>query len=195
MVAAPLLANNHPDDCGVALMLLVQRDDPNAFSELLERFSPLVKARFVRLLHDRQEAEDLTQEVFLRLYRFRKRYRVTARFTTWLFHISQNVARNALRGRRRRPQLQSGFTREDRSGAHIESEDAQRDEVDGIVRAAVQSLRGKQRQALEMLQFQNRSYAEIAAALGLSAKATKSLLYRARLQLREALEKRRPSLL
>src|SRR5262249_61602947 len=67
-----------------------------------------VLGRFFGWLAARQEAEDLAQEVFLRLYRSRLRYQPTAKFTTWLFHISQNVARNALRSRRRRPFVRLG---------------------------------------------------------------------------------------
>ena len=84
-------------------MLRAQEDEPEAFAELVGRYWTRVFGRFCRQLGDRQEAEDLTQDVFLRLYRSRKRYRPEAKFATWLFHITQNVARNALRSRRRRP--------------------------------------------------------------------------------------------
>src|SRR6187397_331 len=80
------------DDPEVRLMLRVQRDEPGAFEELAERYWTRIFGRFCRQLNDRQEAEDLAQEVFLRLYRSRKRYLPTARFATWLYHISQNVA-------------------------------------------------------------------------------------------------------
>src|ERR1700733_12809626 len=79
------------DDPEIRLMLRVQRDEAGAFAELVETFWQRIFGRFFRALHDRQEAEDLAQEVFLRLYRSRKRYQPRARFTTWLFHISQNV--------------------------------------------------------------------------------------------------------
>ena len=78
-------------DPDVILMLRIQRDDPSAFAELVERYWNKLFDRFYRQMRDRQEAEDLTQEVFLRLYRHRKRYRPQARFATWLFHITHNV--------------------------------------------------------------------------------------------------------
>src|SRR5439155_26636131 len=84
------------DDPEVGLMLRVQRDEPGAFAELVERYRPKVFGRLFRLFADRQDAEDLAQEVFLRLYRARKRYRPRAKFNTWLYHIAHNVARNAL---------------------------------------------------------------------------------------------------
>src|SRR5262249_46311340 len=90
-----------PSDAETALMLRVQRDEPGAFAELLEHCRDRTFARLYRTMHDRQEAEDLTQEVFMRLFRARKRWEPRAKFATWLFHITQNVVRNALRARRR----------------------------------------------------------------------------------------------
>src|SRR5438445_4747980 len=90
-------------DADALLMLAVQRDQPGAFDELVDHYWMRVFGRLYRQLGDRQEAEDLTQDVFLRVYRARKRYRPRAKFATWLFHIAQNVARNAVRSRRRHP--------------------------------------------------------------------------------------------
>src|SRR5262245_57199583 len=91
------------EDPDVRLMLLVRDDDQGAYGELLRRYGTRIFGHFFRLLSDRQDAEDLTQEVFLRVYRSRKRYQPRARFATWLFHITQNVGRNAIRSRRRHP--------------------------------------------------------------------------------------------
>src|SRR5439155_8008692 len=91
------------DSPDVRLMLRVRDDDEIAFGELLQRHRSRVFNHFFRQLGNRQDAEDLTQEVFLRLYRSRKRYQPLAQFTTWLFRITQNVARNAIRSRCRRP--------------------------------------------------------------------------------------------
>src|SRR5436309_12674612 len=95
--------NPRAEDPDVRLMLRVRDDDDAAFADLLGRYGSRILGHFFRLLGDRQEAEDLTQEVFLRVYRARKRYQPRARFATWLFHITQNVARNAVRSRRRHP--------------------------------------------------------------------------------------------
>ena len=91
------IRNPKSDDPDVRLMLRVRDDDPGAFAELLRRYGARIFGHFFRVLGDRQEAEDLTQEVFLRVYRSRKRYQPRARLATWLFHITQNVARNAIR--------------------------------------------------------------------------------------------------
>jgi RNA polymerase sigma-70 factor (ECF subfamily) len=185
------------DDPQIALMLRVQRDEPGAFAELVERFGPLVFGRFYRQLNDRQEAEDLAQEVFLRLYRHRKRYQPSAKFATWLFHITQNVARNALRSRRRHPCVRLSWPAEgggDLGGETFlartcepPSRPMERRELAGIVRAAVSGLGARQRTALELHQFHNLTYAEVARKLDMTPKAAKSLLYRARNQLRDEL--------
>lgn len=188
------------DDPEVRLMLRVQKDDSSAFRELLEFYWPRIFGRLLRCLHDRQEAEDLAQEVFLRLYRSRKRYEPRAKFGTWLFHTTQNVARNALRSRRRRPVVrlsclpaaeENGFgQRASSNGSDSPSFRLERSELAGLVRSAVSDLAGRQRTALELHQFHDHSYAEVAEAMSMSPKAAKSLLYRARNQLRLILRKR-----
>jgi RNA polymerase sigma-70 factor (ECF subfamily) len=182
-------------DSEVERMLRVQRDEPGAFSELIARYWGPIFGRFYRQLGDRQEAEDLAQDVFLRLYRNRKRYRPRAKFATWLWHIARNVARNALRTRRRRHLtpvgLLSGDEEQPTFRPFAESPDTpcrplERAEIAGAVRSAVAGLVDRQRTAVE-LQFQDRSYSEIAAEMDMTPKAAKSLLYRARNQLRESL--------
>ncbi len=191
VASAPRACLQDPD---VALMLRVQRDEPGAFAELVTAHGQRIFARFFRSFQNRQEAEDLTQDVLLRVYRSRQRYQPTARFATWLFHITQNVARNAFRDRRRLGQQCHDLGRADeqaslQTAATCPSQSLERSELSRMVRAAVSGLADRQRAALEMYQFQNRSYAEIAAALALSTKATKSLLYRARVQLKGFLNK------
>jgi RNA polymerase sigma-70 factor (ECF subfamily) len=178
-------------------MMRARRGDVAAFAELVERYWPAVVGRFLRQLGDRQEAEDLAQDVFLRLYRARRRYRARAKFSTWLYHVAGNVARNAIRSRHRRPsqslsqlcgpQLDDAFSQRylhDRGDGP--SRPLERAELAGQVRAALAALAGRQRLALE-LQCEDQSYREIAHRLALSPEATKSLLYRARQQMKETL--------
>jgi RNA polymerase sigma-70 factor (ECF subfamily) len=179
-------------DPDVCLMMRVREGDDAAFGELSRRYGPRVFGYFCRQLGDRPDAEDLTQEVFLRLYRSRARYEPRARFATWVFHITQNVARNALRSRRRHPAVHLDVRADE--GRRLEallSDDGdapsralERHELAGVVRAAVADLDGRQRTAMELHQFGNRTYAEVAAELDMTPKAAKSLLYRARNQLR-----------
>jgi RNA polymerase sigma-70 factor, ECF subfamily len=181
------------DDPDVQLMLRVRDGDGEGFAELVGRYSPRVHGYLRRQVGNRAEVEDLTQEVFLRLYRSRFRYQPRACFATWIFHVAQNVARNALRTRRRRPYLHLQSVRAE-DGPMLETLAAdrratpsmpmERAELSAAVRSAVAELAGRQRTAVELHQFQERSYAEVAAELNMTAKAAKSLLYRARQQLR-----------
>ena len=182
-------------DPEVRLMLRVRDGDAAAFAELERIYRTRVLGWFCRRLGDRSEAEDLTQDVFLRLYRARRNYEPRARFATWVFHITQNVARNALRSRRRRPcvRLETAAPEPgmvemllpDR--AESPSRPLERDELAGVVRAAVAGLAGRQRVAVELHQFKDRTYTQVAEELDMTPKAAKSLLYRARNQLREIL--------
>jgi RNA polymerase sigma-70 factor (ECF subfamily) len=188
-------------DPDVRLMMRVREDDAGAFEELVRRY----QARLVRLFHhigpSAEIAEDLTQEVFLRIYRARSNYVPGAKFSTWVFTIAGNVARNAARtqGRRREvaeadtkhsagesgPQMLAGIALDQSSlmpTRLVEGEERAR-----MVRAAVEKLGERQRMALMLSRFENLSYAEIADAMGLSTKAVKSLLSRARVNLKEAL--------
>lgn len=182
------------DDPGIDLMLRVQRDDPGAFDDLITLYWSRIFGRFFQQFRDRQEAEDLAQDVFLRLFRNRKRYRPQARFSTWLFHIARNVTRNALRTHRRKPMTSIAFMdlADEPCFGHAHdkmeppSRPMERAEVSGIVRNAVASLPRRQRTAIE-LQCLDHSYSEIALKLEMTAKAAKSLLYRARNELRETL--------
>ena len=190
-------------DPDVRLMLRVRDDDAGAFEELVRRY----EARLVRLMYTigprADLAEDLAQETFMRVYRARKRYEAGAKFSTWLFTIAGNVARNAARslGRRREvsevdaprgddsprsPQLLAS-TALDASGL-MPTRQAEGVERAAIVRAAVGTLSERQRMALMLSRFENMSYAEIAETMDLTTKAVKSLLSRARVNLREILQ-------
>lgn len=184
-------------------MLRVRDDDAGAFEELVRRY----EARVVRLMYTigprNDIAEDLAQETFMRVYRARKRYEPGAKFSTWLFTIAGNVARNASRSLSRRHEVSEvdAPRREDSpSGPQLlastaleasglmptrQVEGAERAE---IVRAAVGALSERQRMALMLSRFENMSYAEIAETMELTTKAVKSLLSRARVNLREILQ-------
>jgi RNA polymerase sigma-70 factor, ECF subfamily len=184
------------DDPDVRLMLRVREGDNASFAELVHSYGRRVLGFFRREISDRAEAEDLTQEVFLRLYRYRHRYKPRARFATWIFFIARNVARNARRTQRRHPSVQMNAPAEEQQtvlNAYLSSQregpssSMERDELMRVVRTAVALLGDRKRTALEMHQFQERTYAEVAEVLQMTAKAAKSLLYRARLELRTVL--------
>ncbi|MCS6975935.1 MAG: RNA polymerase sigma factor [Gemmatales bacterium] len=182
-------------DPDVQLMLRVRNGDAAAFHELLQRYRDKVYQQiYLRITH-REEAEDLTQEVFLRVYRHRKRYKPTAKFVTWLFHIVRNVARNHLRDRRRRPLCRLLAVNADGELAELDAlvsdprsegptAPIEKSETCRLVRDALDRLHFRHRLALEMQQYEDQSYGAIARTLALTPQAAKSLLYRARNQLR-----------
>ncbi|MFG0268225.1 MAG: RNA polymerase sigma factor [Rhodopirellula sp. JB055] len=189
-------------DPDVRLMLRVKEDDAGAFEELVRRY----QARLVRLMQHLAPrgdlAEDLAQETFMRVYRARQNYMPGAKFSTWLFTIAGNVARNSKRTASRRhetSEVDSPRSADDSSDAPflavaavdssglMPTRQVEGDERAKIVRAAVASLNERQRMALILSRFENMSYVEIAETMGLSTKAVKSLLSRARVSLKEAL--------
>ncbi len=187
-------------DPDVQLMLRVKEGDAVAFEELILRY----QARLLRVLQhivgSESVAEDLVQDVFLRVWRARKGYQPTAKFTTWIYHIANNVANNSLRDRKRRKEFQvaSGdpgtsavMSLDNMAAASTSSMPARRldhAERAEIVRTAVEALNERQRMALLLCKFEGLSYQEIARTMDLSVQAVKSLLSRARVNLKTLLE-------
>ncbi len=189
------------DDPDVQLMLRVrEHDDPLAFEQLILRYSPRLLRILKNQIGNNGSAEDLVQEVFLRVYRARKTYKPTARFSTWLYHIANNVASNAVRDRNRRREYQLGAADPDASGVmameHIAIASTgsmplrklARNERAEMVRNAVEALPDRQRMALLLNKFEQLSYQEIAVIMNMNEKAVKSLLSRARVNVRICLE-------
>jgi RNA polymerase sigma-70 factor (ECF subfamily) len=178
-------------------MLQVRDDNAAAFEELVLRYQARLISVLEHLVPSREQAEDLAQEVFLRVFRARKTYEPGARFSTWLFTIANNVASNALRSisRRREIHLDSGNSEmkplEQLAAAKsslMPARQLDNSERAELVRAAINQLNDRQRMALLLAKFEGLSYAEIADTMGMSVKAIKSLLSRARNNLRLALE-------
>jgi RNA polymerase sigma-70 factor (ECF subfamily) len=188
-------------DTNIRLMLAIQRDDAAAFEELMFRFQGRVQSLFRHLLGNREIAEDLTQDVFLRVFRARKSYQPKAKFVTWLFTIANNVAINQLRSRKRKPETQFGGeananeTALDPAEALTAGSEAMparqldKSELREMVHLAIEALNERQRMAVLLNRFEGMSYAEIADVMQLSPQAVKSLLCRAHLQLRNLLQK------
>jgi RNA polymerase sigma-70 factor (ECF subfamily) len=191
-----LMALRDPD---IRLMLLVRDDDTVAFADLVERFQHRLVAIMHHLVGSAEEAEDLAQEVFLRVYRTRKKYTPKAKFSTWLFTIANNLALNALRDRQRRRVLplevrESGPLVWRPSDTNAAARDAppahhlQQEELSAVIRRALDALNERQRVAIVLNKFEDMNYSDIADVMGLSTKAVKSLLSRARAKLRESLQ-------
>jgi len=181
-------------DPDTALMLKVSQDDGPSFDLLLARHRGTVVNHLYRLIHNRDIAEELAQDVFIRVYRSRANYQPDAKFTTWLFRITTNVALNWRRDTRR----EAGYVRLDQDvrGTHkreLWNGLPQADEVlvqkyrAQQVRAAIDKLPPKQLAAVLMHKYEGMEYSEIAAALQCSIPALKSLLFRAYETLRHRL--------
>lgn len=187
-------------DPDVRLMLEVREDNAAAFEELVLRYQNRLVAVLEHLTGKRDQAEDLAQEVFMRVYRARKKYVPTAKFSTWLFTIANNVASNARRSNSRRREVHlepaAGTTtqvhRIDQmlqvSSGQIPARQLDKAEMRDIVRAALSSLNERQRMALLLNKFEDMSYADIATIMEMSPQAIKSLLSRARGSMKDVLE-------
>ena len=189
------LALRDPD---IRLMLGVRGDEPGAFEELVERFQHRLVAVMMHLVGNAEEAEDLAQEVFLRVYRARKKYRPRSKFTTWLFTIANNLALNSLRSRQRKPAVPLKVNESGPMGGRPEEQlvpdpgtgpvqRVQKAELAERIRMALEGLNERQRMAVVLNKFEDMNYAEVAEVMGLTTKAVKSLLSRARANLRSAL--------
>jgi len=200
VVVSESSARRYALDPDVRLMLEVRDDNAAAFEELVLRYQGRLVTILEHLVGSREQAEDLAQDVFLRLYRARKSYVPSARFATWLFTIANNVASNALRDQSRRHEITLQLRDSGPLGARpldvlVQASSGQmparqldKAEMRDIVRMALEALNERQRIAVLLSKFEGMSYADIAAAMGLSPQAIKSLLSRARCQLREVLQ-------
>ncbi|MEX0688095.1 MAG: sigma-70 family RNA polymerase sigma factor [Pirellulales bacterium] len=194
--AMPATAGDRSTD----LMLRVRAGDSVAFAELVELWQGRLVTLFLHHTGDHATAEDLAQETFLRVFSARERYLPTARFTTWIHTIANNVSSDLRQRAYRR--LERGVpTSVSASSSSIGLDQlavaasglvparvADREELQAVVRRALATLGERQRMAVLLAKFEQCSYEEIATAMNTSVPAVKSLLFRARDQLREALE-------
>jgi RNA polymerase sigma-70 factor (ECF subfamily) len=180
----------------VELMLALKAGDENAFTELVDRHRDAVVNLTYRYLGNKSDAEDLAQEVFLKVYRARARYEASAKFTTWLYRVAANACLNEVRDRRRRPTFHAAsFDAGDDASApaahHSASsplEEAERSEMREHVRLALAELPERQRMALVLNKFHGLGYEELADSLEMTVPAVKSLLVRARENVRRRIE-------
>jgi len=183
-------------DFDVGLMLAFQKGDASAFRGLVDRNHARVVGLAYRFIGNATEAEDLAQEVFLRVYRARQTYRPTAKFSTWLFRITANVSLNALRSRSNRRddvsiERLAEWSEKPQGTADDEAAAPEhrlhREELRGRVQEAIRALPEKQQIAVVLNKYEGMRYAAIARTLGCSTMAVKSLLARARENLKDRL--------
>ena len=180
------------------VMLRVKTGDESAFTYLIQKYRRPLVGFMYRLCHNSATAEDLAQEVFLRVYRARSSYEASAKFSTWLYRIATNLAVNHARDTRHErpentvrldePDWETGTT-PDLADDSLSAEEQllKRERLDAI-RNKVNALPERQRVAVMMHKYQQMDYRQIAAVMKLSESATKSLLFRAYETLREQLK-------
>jgi RNA polymerase sigma-70 factor (ECF subfamily) len=169
------------------LMEALQAGDDLALTRLMERWEVPTKRFLLRLVGNLAEAEDLAQDVFVRIYQKRASYRKGARFTAWLFTIAANQARNRLRWWKRRPLIalhewvSEGGDREDESASTstLEHSEAVASRIASVQRA-IMELPLDERTALVLFEYEDKSMTEIASIVGGTPKAVENRLYRAR---------------
>jgi RNA polymerase sigma-70 factor (ECF subfamily) len=179
----------------VRLMRLVARGDTKAFEEVIERHQALVAGTAARMLGSNSDVEDIAQQVFIRVWKSARRYVPRAKFTTWLLKITRNLVFNELRRAKRRAQvpLQSepGAEEIPLKDETNPAPDASLldDELQRAIEEAIMQLPESQRMALVLRRYEQLSYEQIAEVLDLSVPAVKSVLFRARTELRTRLSK------
>ena len=195
-VFSPMLAEGSVSDA--AIMLRVKTGDQSAFEDLVQKYRRPIVSVMYRMARNAAAAEDLAQEVFLRVYRSRETYEATAKFTTWLYRIATNLAVNHARDtRHERPELQVSLDEPDEdTGTTLEVPDSSLNAEQAIVRRErmmairqkVEALPEQQRLAVIMHKYQQMDYKQISEVLKKSESATKSLLFRAYETFREQLK-------
>jgi RNA polymerase sigma-70 factor (ECF subfamily) len=188
----PAVESNDAED--VRLMRLVSRGDTAALEELIERHQTLVAGTVARMLGSNSDVEDIAQQVFIRVWKSAGRYVPRAKFTTWLLKITRNLVFNELRRAKRQAQTPIQID-------HHSEEMPLRDEVtqtpdasllerelQSAIEQAITALPETQRMALVLRRYEDLSYEQIGEILDLSVPAVKSVLFRARTELRARLK-------
>jgi RNA polymerase sigma-70 factor (ECF subfamily) len=180
------------------VMLRVKTGDESAFAYLVQKYRRPMVGFMHRMCRNPSTAEELAQEVFLRVYRSRTTYEPSAKFTTWLYRIATNLAVNHARDTRHErpentlrldePDQETGNTPDLADDSMSAEEQILKRERLAAIRSVVNALPERQRMAVIMHKYQQMDYKEIAGALKLSESATKSLLFRAYETLREQLK-------
>lgn len=188
-------------DPDVQLMLRVREGDEGAFAQLVAKYQDRLIGIFTSMFGDSALAEDLAQEVFLRIYRARQGYEPTAKFSTWVFQIASNLASNSRRTKGRKKEVQFSASTSGSQPVHVgealvpdksalmPTRQLDAEELRELVLSAMETLNERQRMAVLLHKFEGMSYLEIGNIMDMTPQAIKSMLSRARENLRVALEK------
>lgn len=183
----------------VQLVERTQQGDQQAFSQLFAKYQKKVFNLSFRFVNDYEEAKDLTQEIFVRVYNGIKNFRRDASFSTWLYCIAANTCKNKLRSWKSRPNLisldETIETEDDEMTRQVEDKssptplaETETKEIQDQVQVAISSLSAEHREVIILRDIEGCSYEEIAANLGYNLGTVKSRLSRARLELKDKLK-------
>jgi RNA polymerase sigma factor (sigma-70 family) len=185
-----------PDELDVQDMKRLAEGHEAALNDLMERHAEKLFHYLVRCLQDEQDAADLAQETFVKLYQSRARFDIGQKFSTWLYAIAGNLVKDRYRWRSRHPQVSLDAENDTTGQSYREAlpqagpsptDDVQKQERAEAVRRAVAALPDELRQPLILAEYEEHSHAEIGAILGCTPKAVETRIYRARRQLRASL--------
>lgn len=186
----------NPDELDAVDMTRLASGHDAALNDLMERHGGRLFHYLVRCLQNEEDASDLAQECFVKVYQNRRRYDPRQKFSTWLYAIASNLVRDRYRLRSRHPQVSLDAPNETTGDRFVESlreehpvpsDELEASERVAAIRAAVGALPEELRQPLILAEYEERSHTEIGAILGCTAKAVESRIYRARQQLRTRL--------
>jgi RNA polymerase sigma-70 factor (ECF subfamily) len=175
----------------------IKNGDTAALEALIECHQSRIIGTVAKMLGDESDAEDIAQQVFIRVWKHAGRYEPTAKFTTWLYKITRNLVFNELRRRKRHPahSLDRAFDDDDRPRQAPDTQTKSPDrtlldeEMHAAIQRAIDELPETQRMAVILRRYDDISYEEIGEILDLTVPAVKSVLFRARTELREKLRK------
>ncbi len=184
--------DNAEEHAARLMMRMKEERDERALRELMELYQGPVYTMAYRMLSNAADAEDVAQRTFIRVWKAAPGYEPDARFTTWLFTIVKNLVFNESRRRQRKPAdsldaaaelgFSPGSAPEQAPDANLEHK-----ELEQVVEKALGRLHPKARMAVQLRRFEDMGYEDIAGVLGMTVSATKSLLFRARRELRALL--------
>jgi len=188
-VLNPSMSSSATPEPEIEWMARIRDGDMEAFRCLVEAHQARVVGTISKMLGSDAEAEDLAQQVFIRIWKSAPRYRPTAKFTTWLFRITRNLVFNELRRKRhfvdQADEMPEPAERRDQEPDKV----LMKGELQSAIQNAIDQLPESQRLAIIMRRYEGMAYEEIAAVMGTTVPAVKSILFRARAELRERLEK------
>ena len=192
------MSTDDPTQEDVECMLRLKNGEDTALNELMTRWQKPLVSFILRYAGNEQDALDLAQETFVRVFESRARYEPRSKFSTWLFTIATNLCRNQARWRERHPTVTLHATGDDEDSGlestlpatgDTPSDSAEREDLASAVREAIQTLPHDLKTAVLLFEYQEQGYEEIAATLRCSPKAVETRLYRARQLLRGSLSR------